>query len=222
MLKGLARCRFLGTQRRGSSCVLGVAAGFFLMVASLFLVAFPAAAQQKAGQQGAAQQAQNPSESAPVDGLRGLKLGVVDFNRALNESKAGEQSKSILNQVQATKRAELDQLSDQIQSVKKGLETTGALLTPSARKAKAEELALLEAQLNQNLRQAQQEYRKRELQLTESVLTELQTIAKVVGQQEGVDLVLEKNAYDALVLYSVNRPLDLTAKVISAYNAIGQ
>ena len=145
-------------------------------------------------------------------------IAVVDLNRALNESQAGQRSKTLLladkrqieSELQA-KGAELKKMRDDLQ--------TNILLNEEARSRREQELREGEGRLRQEAKTAETDLRNKERRYTESIFTELKTVISLISRDKKYDLVLEK-AISQLVLFSTHSMQDITDQVIQRYDNI--
>jgi outer membrane protein len=153
---------------------------------------------------------------AEAKGLEGLKIGVVNVNQALNQSAAGERSKSILLASKSQLENELKAKEDDLKKKRDDLQNN-IMLTKDARDAKEQELRTQETQLRKDVEDAQRELQAKERTLTESIFVELRTVINQIAKEEHYDLVLEQNAAN-VILYSSTKFDDLTDKVIERYN----
>ena len=147
-----------------------------------------------------------------------FKIGVVDLNRALNESEAGIRSKNILEskgrQKQETLKLEeedLKKLADELRN--------NPLLSNDIKGQKEDELKQRQQNLRLQVREYEKELRGDERKLTEEIFKELKTVIRTVSRDEKYDLVLEKNAAE-VILYMKEDKTDITQKVIDGYNAL--
>lgn len=148
----------------------------------------------------------------------GLRIAVVDLNRALNESQSGKRSKKILladkGQMESelkTEENELIKLSNELKS--------NLLLSAEARKQREAELATRERELRDAVKRAQLDLQNKERRYTESIFSELKTVIGLVSREDKWDIVLEKQA-SQVVLYTTFDMDDITDKVISRYDTI--
>lgn len=148
-----------------------------------------------------------------------FKIGVVDLNRAINESEAGIRSKNILQADVQRKKQELkleeEDLKKQIQGMRNNL-----LLTPEAKQKKETELRKKQQSLIGKSRKFEQTFRQEERRLTIEILKEIKPVIRTVAQKEKYDLVLEKIAVREIILYMNQDTVDLTQKVVDHYNLI--
>ena len=149
-------------------------------------------------------------------GLEQLKVGVVDINRALNQSMAGDRSKKLLlatrdqkeNELKGKEQA-LKKLSDELQN--------SLMMTESARREKEQELRDKETALRMDVQRAQQELQEKERKMTETIFGELKMVVEALAKEGKYDLVLEQGA-SQVILFHVGVFTDLTDQVIARYN----
>ena len=152
--------------------------------------------------------------------VEALEIGVVDLNRALNESESGIRSKNILETRGRQKQQEFKLEEEELRQLAQELRSN-PLLTPKAKNMK--ELQLKEGQiaLREKVQQFEQQLRGEERRITEGIFKELKSSIRTVSLREKYDLVLEKNAAQ-VILYMKEDTTDLTQKVIDHYNSLKQ
>ena len=149
-----------------------------------------------------------------------LEIGVVDLNRALNESEAGIRSKNILESRGRQKQQEFKLEEEELRELAEELRSN-PLLTPKARKKKQDELQSRQRTLREKAQKFEQELRSEERMFTEQIFKELKGAIRTVSLREKFDLVLERNAAQ-VILYMKEDTTDLTQKVIDYYNSLKQ
>lgn len=148
--------------------------------------------------------------------LARLKIGVVDLNRALNNSKAGKRSKSILLASKNQKQIELKAKTRDLKKKRDQLENNMMLKT-AVRVKRKKDLQKQTLALRREMRIAQRELQIKERKLTESIYIELKTVIAEIAKKEKFNLILEKNA-SQLILYSSKKFEDITNRVIKRYD----
>jgi outer membrane protein len=144
-----------------------------------------------------------------------LKIGYVDLRLALNESEAGKKAKADLESMIKIKQAAIDEKGKSIEKLKGDLEKQASVLSEEARKSKEEEIERHIRDYQRLVQDAQTEVKKKESELTGTILKELREIIDKIGKEENYTLILEN--VEGLILYS-KKDIDLTEKVIKAYN----
>ena len=145
-----------------------------------------------------------------------LKIGIVELNRALNESKAGPRSKNVLLAAKSQKETELKAQEQELSKLQDEL-NTNIMLSKEAKEQREAQLRERQRDLRQAVQEAQRQLQEQERKLTESVISELNTVVDLVSREETFDLVLERTAAQA-ILYSRFKFIDITDKVIERYD----
>ena len=147
-----------------------------------------------------------------------IEIGVVDLNKALNQSEPGIRSKNILERRGRQKQQEFKLEDSELRKIADDLRNN-PLLIPKAKEDKERELITRQQQLREKVRAFEQEMRLEERRLSEAIFKELKTVIRSISINEKLDLVLEKNAAQ-VILYMKEDTTDLTQKVIDEYNAL--
>ena len=145
-----------------------------------------------------------------------IEIGVVDLNKALNQSEPGIRSKNILERRGRQKQQEFKLEESELRKLADELRNN-PLLAPKAKEEKKQELITRQQQLREKVRAFEQEMRLEERRLSEAIFKELKTVIRTISINGNLDLVLEKNAAQ-VILYMKEDTTDLTQKVIDAYN----
>jgi len=145
-----------------------------------------------------------------------IKVGIVDLQRALNESAAGkkakDQFKAEFDKMQNSLKGEKDRLD----KMKDDLEKQSTVLKESDRKAKAEEFDRRQRDLRRKLEDSDAELRKKDQELTGDILKDLAEVIQEIGQRENYTVILENGS--SSVLYGA-KSIDLTDEVIRTFDA---
>jgi outer membrane protein len=153
------------------------------------------------------------AHAANASDAGGIKIGVVDLQRALNEVAAGAVAKKKLKAEFDDKQKALDAKQNELKAMKDELDARGSMMKPEAKQEKVAELQKRLLEVQQTYFQMQQELSKKEADATGDIFKKMNTILQTMGQSEDFDLVVEKSA----VIYSKNH-LDLTNELIRKYN----
>lgn len=153
-----------------------------------------------------------------VSALETLEIGIVDLNRAINESEEGIRSRNLLEEegrrMQQELNLEEEALRNQAVKLRENL-----LLTETAKKEKEAELKQQEQALIQKGQQFEQSLRSKERQMTNQMINELKAVIRTVARNGKFDVVLEKTTSE-IILYIRNEITDLTEEVIDHYNSL--
>ncbi len=144
-----------------------------------------------------------------------IKIGIVDLQKALNESEAGKQAKKDLEEIIKAKQKLIDQKGKEIEKLKEEIDKQASVLSEKALRQKQDELDRKMRDYKRFVQDAQDEVKRKEAQLTEEILKELRKVIDEIGKKENFTLILEK--VEGVVLYT-DETVDITQKVIETYN----
>lgn len=148
--------------------------------------------------------------------LAEVKIGIVDLQRALNESASGkrakEQFKVEFDRMQNSLKGEKDRLD----RLKEELDKQSVVLKDEERKNKADEFERKRRDLRRKLEDSDAELRKKDSELTGDILKELAVVIQEIGQRDGYTVILENSS--SSVLYGA-KSIDVTDEVIRTYDA---
>jgi outer membrane protein len=144
-----------------------------------------------------------------------VRIGLVDIQRCLNESKEGQKAIKLLKKRDDVLKRQLDTRQKELLELRRELEKQAMMLSMDAQEdkrrliaRKTRELEYLYKDLNEEMRRAQKKEEKR-------VLKEIGKVIEKIGSEENYTLIIEKRA--GAVLYRV-KSIDITEKVIRAYD----
>ncbi len=141
------------------------------------------------------------------------KLGIVDFQRALNEVSEGKKARANLETRMEAIKQEVEKRRKEIEALQEGLEAGEMMLSEEALTEKRTEYQTKAYEFQQMVVSSQQEMTLLEQELTSGILERLYKVAQGIGAESGYNLIVEATA----VVY-VNGTADITDQVISRYN----
>jgi outer membrane protein len=144
-----------------------------------------------------------------------VKIGVVDLQRAINETEDGRQAKRRLKKLFDERQKSLNGKQESLKSQKESLERQQDVLSEDALKKKVEKYQADLMELQNEYVQYQQELTQKEAELTGKILEKMQEILRRLGQTDGYTLIVEANE-GGIVWVPSN--LDLTDVLIQRYN----
>ena len=151
-----------------------------------------------------------PAEAQPV------KIGVVDLQRAINETEDGRQAKRRLTKLFEERQKKLDQAQESLKSQKESIERQQGVLSEDALKKKVEKYQEDLMALQTEYVDYQRELSNKEAELTKKILDKMQGILRRIGQTDGYTLIIEANEGGVVWVPS---NLDLTDVLIQRYNS---
>jgi len=144
-----------------------------------------------------------------------VKIGVVDLQRAINDTEDGRQAKRRLKKLFDERQQTLNAAQEDLKTQKESLERQQDVLSPDAFKKKVEKYQADLAELQNEYVQYQQELQAKEGELTQVILEKMQDILRRIGQTDGYTLIIEANEGGVVWVPS---NLDLTDVLIQRYN----
>lgn len=147
-----------------------------------------------------------------------VRIGYVDFTRALNGVSEGMAAKKRLKSEFSERQQRLDKLQQELNAIKDSIDRDRMLLSPEALEAKEKLYRQKYQEVQQQYAVFRREMSDREAHLTEEILARMREVVRGIGEEEGYDLILEKS--QDVVLYAPNAR-DITDRVIESYNRGG-
>jgi outer membrane protein len=148
-------------------------------------------------------------------GAEPVKIAYVDMQKALNFCEAGKEAKKQITleveKIQKTfagKQKELEKL-------KEDLEKRGSVLSETVRREKEREYQAKLRDLQRLQRDYEEDLRRKDRELTDHILKNLEGIVKKLGEEGKYTLILERN--QPAIVY-ISSGLDLTDEVIKISN----
>ncbi len=144
-----------------------------------------------------------------------LKIGVVDLQRAMELSEAGQKAKAVFQKKVDKVQQDLKAKQDELAKLKDELDRQGVLLSEEARLEKQSSYQLGLKDFKRLYEDAQEELRREDAKLSEKILKDLQEVIDAYGEKEKYDLIMEKTQSG---LIHRNANLDITNKIILLYD----
>jgi outer membrane protein len=145
-----------------------------------------------------------------------VKIGVVDLQRAMNETEDGRRAKKRLKVLFDKRQKELDALQEDLKKMGEQLEQQKNVLAENVLRERYAQYQQKLAELQQLYMESQRELAAKEAEFTQQILERMQAILRRIGQAEAFTLIVEAN--EGGVVFSPNH-LDLTDRVIQRYNS---
>ncbi len=145
-----------------------------------------------------------------------IKIGVVDLQRAINETEDGRQAKKRLTKLFEERQKELDAAQESLKSQKAAIERQQDVLSEDALRKKVEKYQKDLMDLQNEYVDYQKELQTREQEFTGKIIEKMQGILRRIGQTEGYTLIIEANEGGVVWVPS---NLDLTDVLIQKYNS---
>ena len=144
-----------------------------------------------------------------------VKLGFIDMQKAIQETKEGKAAKKQLEGDFNKKKAELEKKEGELKKKFEDFEKKALALSNEV-KAKQQQELQIEMQKHQQLvAKSQMDIQKKERDLTEPIVKKVQGIIAKIAKAENYTVILEKS--EQLVLFAQPN-IDLTDRVVKEAN----
>jgi outer membrane protein len=150
--------------------------------------------------------------AAPALAQSGPKIGIVNFQQALNEVEEGKTAKATLEGRYEQARQEVEAKKAEVEQLAQDLEAQRPMLSDDALRDKESDYQSKMIEFQQIMME-QQTMALMEQELTGEILEKLYAVAGTIGAEGGFNLIIESSA----VVY-VNGTTDITDQVIARFN----
>ena len=144
-----------------------------------------------------------------------LKIGVVDLQKAMELSEAGQKAKTMFQKKVDRVQQDLKSKQDELALLKEELDRQSVLLSDEARMEKQSSYQLGLKDFKRLYEDAQEELRREDAKLSEKILKDLQAVIEEYGEKQKYDLIMEKTQSGLL---HRNSKLDITSAIILLYD----
>ncbi|MCC7201566.1 MAG: OmpH family outer membrane protein [Nitrospirae bacterium] len=141
-----------------------------------------------------------------------LKIGYIDAQRVLDESLKGKQVKDQLNEYVQSRQKIVDIEESELKDLQDELTKQGAVLSPSAKQEKEEQFQKRFMEYQKKVSELQKEIQQRRSDKIEEFNTELEKVARALGEKEGYSMILTN--LDVNIILYAKQNLNLTDMVI--------
>lgn len=151
--------------------------------------------------------------TAPAWGQDRMKIGFVDLETAIQNSKAGQNAKAKFQEQIKKVEASLLQEKNELEKFRADAEKKGLLLKEGEKRNLEREFQRRLRDYQVRMRDSQEELRAREREAMDNILKEIANVVTEVGKAEKFTLILTLNQ----MLYA-DKGVDITKKVVDLYN----
>ena len=157
--------------------------------------------------------------SAGVSQAEGFKIGVVDLQKALSESKAGKAAQANYKATVEAKQKEIDSLKTRFQAKAKELEMSKGKISESEYAAKQEELLTSETELKRTFQDSSDSLTRENDRIVSGLVQKIRGVVEGLGKEGSYDIIIENSGGRSL-LYAA-KSVDITGSVVERFNALG-
>ena len=143
-----------------------------------------------------------------------IKIGFIDIQRVIRDSKAGKVAKASFESEIKRKQQIIESKRAQLERLRNEFIQNGPEMNDTTRLQKAEEIEKLDKELNRTRADFRDDLQKRDFELMQSIVKDLETVLQSIGKAGGYTVILSS---DALVYGQPS--IDVTQQVVQAYDA---
>ncbi|HLW55713.1 MAG TPA: OmpH family outer membrane protein [Candidatus Angelobacter sp.] len=146
------------------------------------------------------------------------KVGIVAIQQAIAATNEGKKALDALQQRFTPKQTELKGLNDEIEGMKKQLQTQGDKLSEDARGTLARNIETKQKTLQRNVEDAQAEYQQAQQEIFNTVGGKMAKVLETYAVKNGYGVILDVSNPQTPVLYA-SESTNITKEIVDAYNA---
>lgn len=150
-----------------------------------------------------------------------LKVGVIDMQRALNETEEGKRALDRLKSKLESENAAIKARQDELKKLDDELNKQGYMLSEAARAEKELKFRRLREDFEKYRQEKGDEFMRQQKEATEGILKKLLVVLDDFAKKEGLSVIMESSSrtqgMPGSVIWS-DKKLDITEKVIDLYN----
>jgi outer membrane protein len=173
---------------------------------------------------GASALAQASNPAAPVPSAPGAaapagpaKIAIIQFQQAVAATNEGQRDFTELRKKFEPKQTQLKALSDEIDGLKKQLQTQGASLSDTARAALTKSIDEKTKSLQRQAEDAQNDYQQETGETYQKLAEKVFQVAQAYAAQSGYTVLLDASAQQSPVLWATPGT-DISQAIVDAYN----
>jgi outer membrane protein len=167
--------------------------------------------------QAATAPASAPAANAPAPTAT-AKVGIVSIQDAIFATNEGKKEAEALNQKFAPKQAELKNLNDEVENLKKQLQTQGDKLSEEEKNARVRTIEVKQKSLQRNMEDAQNDYQQASQEVLNRIGTKMMTVLENYAKANGYSMILDVSNPQTPVLWA-SPGSNITKELVDAYNA---
>jgi outer membrane protein len=156
--------------------------------------------------------------SAQAQAPTGTKVGVASIQDIITGTNEGQQAFAALDQRFSPRKAELENLNNEIVRLTADLQKTGDKLSDEERANRARTIETKKKTLQRSVDDAQAEYQQAEQEIVNRVGAKLLEVIKKFGQDNGYATILDTSTAQNPILWAEPSAI-ITKQLIDAYNA---
>ncbi|HWF92215.1 MAG TPA: OmpH family outer membrane protein [Terriglobales bacterium] len=180
-----------------------------LMAAALV---FPGAALAQA-------QSSTPDAPGATSASAPSKIGTINVEAAIYSSNEGLRDFEALNKTEEPKQTELKSKNDELEALKKQLNTQGDKLNEAARATLVSQISAKQKTFDRDMQDARDDYQSKQQEVAQKILQKMAPVIEKYASDNNYSLIVDTSTQwpQGPVLWR-NPSVDITKAVVDAYN----
>ncbi len=149
-------------------------------------------------------------------GMAEVRIGVLDAQRVLNRTKAGQEAQETLNEFVKARQALIELEEKDLKRMESSLLKQASVLSPNARREREEKFRRRMIQYQQRVGELNREVQEKQREVLGGFRKKVEKVVATVAQKSGLVLVIEKGQGGPTVYSDVS--VDISREVIAEFN----
>jgi outer membrane protein len=159
-----------------------------------------------------------PAATAPAGGT---KIGIITIQDAIVATNEGQRDFEALAKKFEPKRTELKNLNDEVESLKKQLNTQDKTLSEDARASLVKSIESKTKTLQRNQEDAQNEFQQQQAEIAQRILQKMGPVIDKYAKDNGLGLIIDaSNPWPQGQVLWANESVNITKAIVDGYNTI--
>lgn len=144
-----------------------------------------------------------------------VKIGIVDFQKVIRESRLGKSATALFMREVEARRAAVGAKEKDVRFLEEELRNPDPKWSPEVRKEKRERLDREVRDLRRLASDVEEDMKRKEVETTQAVIAEIRELVRGLIKGDSFTLILEKGTVLAL-----DETIEVTDRVIKLYDAV--
>jgi outer membrane protein len=154
-----------------------------------------------------------------VQAAETVKIGYVDAQKVLDNTKAGKKSKESMEEFVKSRQKIIDLDEAEIKQLQDDLTRQAAVLSPDARREKEDALQRKVMDYQRRAGEMNKDVQGKKKEVLDKFNKDLEGVVKKVAERGGYSFVIDRNAEGGVLLYG-KESFDLTDEVVKEFEKI--
>ena|SRR3990172_9460270 len=155
--------------------------------------------------------------SAALAGAENIKIGTIDAQRILENTKAGKKVKVTLEEYVKSRQKIIDLEEQELKNFEEELKKQLPVLSAEAKKDKQEGFQKKILDYQKKVTEVNNEVQNKKKEVLEDFNKTLEQIAKNIAEKEGYTVILDRNSGGGVIVYA-KESVDITDRVIQEFD----